>query len=217
MNELINKLSLHDTRPISVQIADNAEWEKMLKVPLGSNMGIVDYEKDFSNPSDRIAVELFYELNDGRHAFFGVRYGHLLSKVSSPVDFLRKYVELLPAVAELALPEAAARVGEELADDPQLLLGKDVSFLELGVCDWWLSEGSKRIWEQGETQITEEALENQLADQQQLLVSKKNFVALEIAINKPEHWLGIEVSEHVNDEYRLDIGRIIELANAVTT
>src|SRR5438309_98785 len=105
MNGLIEKLSLQNTRPISAQIADNAEWEKMLKVPLGRSMGIINYEKDFSSPSNRIAVELFYELDDGRHAFLGVRYGNLLNNVSSPIGFLHKFVELLPAVAELALPE----------------------------------------------------------------------------------------------------------------
>jgi hypothetical protein len=216
MNELIEKLSLQETRPISVQIADNAVWEKMLKAPLSKGMGTIDYKKDFSDPSDRIAVELFYELNDGRHAFLGVRYGNLLNKVSSPLSFLSKFIELLPAVAELSLPEAAVIVGQELAGDPQLLLGKDVSFLELGVCDWWLSEGSKRIWEQGEAQLTEEELTSKLSGEQQLLVNKKNFVALEIAINQPEHWLGIEVSEHVDGEYRLDIDSIVGLAKVAT-
>jgi hypothetical protein len=216
MNKLAEKLDLQNTRPISAQIADNAVWERMLKVPLDNNMGAINYEKDFSSPSNRIAVELFYELSDGRHAFLGVRYGDLLSSVPSPKSFLDKFVQLLPAVAELSLPDAAAKVGQELAGDPELLLAGDVSFLELGVCDWWLSEGSKRIWKQGESQLTKETLTNQLADQKQLLVSTKNFVALEVATNQPEHWLGIEVSKHVDSQYQLDIERIVELASTVT-
>lgn len=216
MTELIEKLFLQDTRPISAQIADNAAWEEMIKAPLSKDMGTINYEGKFSDPSDRIAVELFYELNDGRHAFLGVRYENLLSNVSSPKSFLNMFVELLPAFAELPMTEAAVKLGHELAGDPQLLLEKDVSFLELGVCDWWLSEGSKRIWKHGEAQLTEDELRSQLEDQPQLLVNKKNFVALEIAFNQPEHWLGIEVSERVDDEYRLDIDRIIDLAGAAT-
>ena len=217
MNGIIEKLSLQNTRPIYVQIAHNGKWEEILKAPLNRNMGYLDYKKDFSDPSERIAVELFYELNDGRHVFLGLRYNNTLSKVSSPVEFLDKFIELLPVIAELPLLKSAEKIGQELAGNSNLLLGDNISFLELGVCDWWLSEGSKRIWEQGEPQLTLEELKNKLSEQRQLLVNKKNYVALEIAFNEPEHWFGIEVSKHVNDEYRLDTDRIIDLARVVTT
>lgn len=219
MQQLLDKLATQHAHPLYAQTAENGEWERMIKVLFDGGDGkAVDASKfaNISNPGPSQAVEFFYRLEDGSNIFFGVRFGSSFKNAPAPIDFLQKIASLLQPIATQGFMATVRLLGTELNDNPGTFLHGDVSFLELGVADWWKSEGSKRIWVAGEAGLTAQSLSQKLSDQQQLLRSTKNYVALECAIGQPEQWLGIEVSTHKDDHYELDLDKVLELAGLVT-
>jgi hypothetical protein len=217
MEKVLQKLDLSTAHPLYVQVAQNGEWEKMVKVQLDDTEVNTNDLLDILNPNDTLAFEVFYELDDGTHIFFGVRFGSLLKETSTPDNFLNAVVKLLQPISTMSFIDCIKYIGLKLANDSSIFLNDEVSFLELGVTDWWKSEGSKRLWNSGDDNLSSQNLKDQLSDQQQLLKSAKNYISLELAIKQPEHWLGIEVSKYTAEQYTLDMDKLLKLSNLAIT
>lgn len=211
MNELIKYLDSYKPKPVYAQIAAGGVWEEAIRIDF-------DEEIDLSSLADRmddptVAFEVFYELNDGRTTFLGVRYSSDMSAVSSPIDFLGKFQDELKTAQNSSMSDIFTKFGQAFDGDPNYLLANEPSYVEIGVVDYWKSSGSLILRKQGEPSVTEQSLRGTLEQNELLTRNQKNHMSLDFACDNPQHWIAVQTSKQENTEYVTDLTLLTQLVN----
>lgn len=212
MKQIIDLLESYEPTPRYAQFANAGNWEEAIRIDFTDTASydtasVIDVD-------DSIAGEVFYELNDGRAIFFGIRYSSIL-KVASPNDFIEKFIATLKFAPGSSLKFFMNVLGEQLNKNPETFISVEINHVELGVEGYWKSVGSKVLRTPNQPTTSKEKLLHLLSDSSNLLKNTKNNTALEFAVRSPEFWLGVQVSTKENDEYITDLATVAELSNKI--
>lgn len=210
MENLIQYLASFNPAVKGAQYACGGNWESATKIDLDNPSSLATDD----GVDATVAIEIFYELNDKRMVFLGLRYSEVLKLVSDPQQFLLKVLETISYARQSSLEELVKLLGEALNDDAQTCI-KAVQYVELGVEGYWKSEGSLVLRKATDPTLDEEALASKFQKHGNLLVSTKNHTALEFAIDNPEAWIGVQVSGQEDGNFKTDLAALGALANLI--
>ena len=211
MQELINYLMTQNPVVKGSQYSFFGNWEDAIKIDLDNTYII--------NPNETIdasvAVEVFYELSDGRMVFLGLRYSYGLVLANSPEVFLKKVLKVIETAKQINFETLINELGESLNNEPQTYSQKPVGYVELGVEGFWKSERPLILRKSTDPKLDKLSLESMLEQHGNLVGSIKNHIAIEFAIEKPEGWIGVQVSNKIGDTFNTDIDKLLTLANLI--
>jgi hypothetical protein len=199
----------YEPKPLYAQIAVGGNWEDAIRIDL-ENPQLPAKDIDSS-----VAGEVFYALSDGRRAFLGLRYAKSLHLATTPEAFLRDFLTVLQGASQRPFQDTVKLLGTALDGNPQTYAEQALNKLELGVVDFWKSAGSLVIWNEGQSLPDEQAISKKLVGHQPLITNQKNHIALELAGDNPEFWLGVQVSTKQTDTYQLNQTLLQELISAL--
>lgn len=211
MQDLINYLIPFSPVMKSAQYAYGGNWENAVAV-------------DLDNPStdeiggrvdSTIAVEFFYKLSDSRMVFLGLRYSPKLKLAADPTEFILSVLRATPQAKKVSFEAFFALIGRELNDDALTYISRPIEYVELGVEDFWKSEGSLVLRKTSEPKLNRDGLEKLLKGHNSLIQNTKNHTALEFAVGNPEAWVGVQVSRYDGNNYKTDIDSLLNLANLI--
>ncbi len=211
MREILSYLEDFNPTPAYSQISVNGEWENAVRIDFDHTAKPKIFD-DFVDPS--IALEVFYTLSDGRLIFIGLRYDAGLA-VGSPEQFLKAFIDAQSMLKDLNPGLALRQLGKVLNNDPNTYTGSETSYVELGVADYWKTFDHPILRKHDDPHLTSEYLKSLLSAKNGLLSNDKNYVALEFAYPKPEHWMAIQVSEYRNDRHETNLPDLLKLVNMV--
>lgn len=207
MNELLRYLDSFAPTLRRAQYALNSDWEQAVEIDLDAP------DTPPVTVDTSIAVELFYELNDGRTIFLGVRYAPELALAKSPQQFFTQIINTLRRAAQLSPRETLELLGTTLNNDARTYTAQPIHHVELGIEGHWKSEGSTVLRKAGEPPLTSTLLEERLQASPQLLQNSKGTLALEFAVTAPESWVGVQISTAEEDVHTTDTALLLELVN----
>lgn len=193
------------------QYSVGGNWENAVKINLDNPQGT----KLVSDIDESVAVEVFYELSDGRMVFLGLRYSEGLRLADSPTQFLQKVLAFVAKVKEVNFSEALKLLGQILNDDENTYTMSPIGYVELGVEGFWKSEGSLVLRKALSEKLSEDTLIAKLGAYPHLVKSTKNHTALEFAITEPKGWIGVQVSRKKGDLFATDLDSLLTLANLI--
>lgn len=209
--ELLSYLDAYDPKPAYAQVGVNGEWEAAARLEFDDTT----VPSIFSNGVDpSIAAEVFYTLNDGRMIFTGLRYTKGLA-VGSPKRFLEAFVDSLAVLKDLRPGPGLEQLGTALNNDSSTYVDSETAYAELGVVDYWKTFDNPILRKRGDAPMTQEALETLLSTKSGVLSNDKNYIAMEFAYPKPEHWIAVQVSEHHDGQHRTNTLELLKLVNMV--
>lgn len=211
--DLLCKLERHfDSEIKLMQFVIDSNWEQawvIEKDNIPPNISQID--SLLQNQFENIACEVFFEDITNKQMFFGLKYLKDRNHFLECYQFIYKLCVALSA-KNFKLSELIEQISWQLEKVP--LFSKEPSYLELGVVNYWQSDGSVRLWEQGQPkQLSEADIEAKLQNNKQLIGSDKNYQAIEFAFEgEYPHWLGIQIGEKKNGMYEANISSIVDLA-----
>jgi hypothetical protein len=217
MYSLIERVDQQQPRPLYMQVARAGAWEDavLIEDTLDKDTWLTD---PLETIDETVAAEIFYELDGGGIAFSGFRFSPNLSQVNSPESFIHEITQswLTGQIKHLQLAGALFSLGRRLNGSGNTYMTTAPEHCELGVIDNWQSLGSAWLPIDGQTPPDDD-LSELLQTNQNLIRNRKNHIALEFAWLDPHHWLGIQVSDKVGDEFVLNIERLQQLMKAAET
>lgn len=211
MQDLLRYLTPLNPVLKSAQYSLGGNWENAVKISLDDPQDTVMA----GDIDDSVAVELFYELTDGRAVFLGLRYSDGLALASTPTLFFQKVLGVIGQAKRIGLNESVRLLGEALCGDPGAYARAPINRIEIGVEGYWKSEGSLVLRGTADKKLEREALVTQLDNHPHLARSTKNHIAVEFATNDPESWIGIQVSREETGVFKTDSDAVLTLANLV--
>lgn len=211
MHDLIDYLMAFQPTLKSAQYSINGNWEDAVEISLDNPKAtpIVD------GINDSVAVELFYTLRDDRKVFLGVRFSRELALASTPSQFLDVVLGSIKDLRVARFDTAVSLLGNMLNDDPRTYTDQQVDHVELGVEGFWKTEGALILRAADEDKLDGTTLDKLLQNHPHLIRNNKNYTALEFAVFRPEAWVGIQVSERVDDIFVTNTDALVSLSNMI--
>jgi hypothetical protein len=211
MNKLLRYLESYQPIFQYAQIATGGSWETALRLDSDDQDAINHLTK---TADESIVGELMYRLNNDRIAFLGIRYSASFAAVSSPGEFIMEFARAARTAQGHAFATVMADVSRSLTGSDNAFAESDLSFAEVGVVDNWKSMGSVVV-PRDLMQATSAQLQNMLRQKKSLLANSKNHIAVELAFKDPAYWVGIQISEIVDDQYTTNLDTIKQVLATV--
>lgn len=211
MHDLIDYLMTLDPTLASAQYSIDGNWEGAVEISLDNpkTTHIID------GINESIAVELFYTLHDDRKVFLGFRFSQELTRTSTPMQFLDTFLEIIEDLRGTHFDAAITIIGNALNDNPTTFTDQPIDHVELGVEGFWKSQGALVLRRTGEEKLDNTTLDGILQNHPHLIRNDKNYTALEFAMRSPESWIGIQVSERVDNVFVTRTDAVVSLSNII--
>lgn len=211
MHDLVDYLMAFQPTLKSAQYSINGNWEDAVEISLDNPKAT----PIVNGINDSVAVELFYTLRDDRKVFLGVRFSRELAPASTPSQFLDVVLGSIKDLRVARFDTAVSLLGNTLNDDPAAYTDQQVHHVELGIEGFWKSEGALVLRAADEDKLDGTTLNKLLQNHPHLIRNNKNYTALEFAVLRPEAWIGIQVSERVDDAFVTNTDALVRLSNMI--
>ncbi len=205
MSRVLDLLAEKNPQLDYLQIAQDGDWMQGVKLlpDQDINAGSVN-----NITSTNTAVEAFFRLADGSHAFIGFKYPEPFPK--TPAEFAQALAATLSSNKEKPVKDLLQAAGSAIWGDSDAYTAREPETSVAMVVDYWTQLPVETIWKQGDPAPVSTTLKDMLSNTPELVSNNVNPICLEIDFGAPGLWIGLPVSVQEGQSHTLDNSKLDE-------